>query len=148
MKITSVSVHKVTGENSRMKGIATVVLDDCFKIKGIRIIEKDDKLMLAMPSRKNKNNENEDVAHPLNAETREMFEEAVLNEDGVLVHDRWNWCIQCQNFQELDDTLCSAPMYCYGCTRVGILPRSLTPAQHRLAIQQKNLLELHADKID
>ena len=80
MKITSVSVHKVTGENSRMKGIATVVLDDCFKIKGIRIIEKDDKLMLAMPSRKNKNNENEDVAHPLNAETREMFEEAVFAE--------------------------------------------------------------------
>ena len=80
MKITSVSVHKVTGENSRMKGIATVVLDDCFKIKGIRIIEKDDKLMLAMPSRKNRNNENEDVAHPLNAETREMFEKAVFAE--------------------------------------------------------------------
>ena len=80
MKITSVAVHKVTGENSRMKGIATVVLDDCFKIKGIRIIEKDDKLMLAMPSRKNRNNENEDVAHPLNAETREMFEKAVFAE--------------------------------------------------------------------
>ena len=80
MKITSVSVHKVTGENSRMKGIATVVLDDCFKIKGIRIIEKDDKMMLAMPSRKNRNNENEDVAHPLNAETRQMFEEAVFAE--------------------------------------------------------------------
>lgn len=80
MKITSVSVHKVTGENSRMKGIATVVLDDCFKIKGIRIIEKDDKMMLAMPSRKNRNNENEDVAHPLNAETREMFEKAVFAE--------------------------------------------------------------------
>ena len=80
MKITSVSVHKVTGENSRMKGIATVVLDDCFKIKGIRIIEKDDKMMLAMPSRKNRNNENEDVAHPLNAETREMFEDAVFAE--------------------------------------------------------------------
>ena len=65
MKITSVTVHKITGENSRMRGIATVVLDDCFKIKGIRIIEKDDKLMLAMPSRKNRNGENEDVAHPL-----------------------------------------------------------------------------------
>ena len=36
--------------------------------------------MLAMPSRKNKNNENEDVAHPLNAETRQMFEDAVFNE--------------------------------------------------------------------
>jgi len=80
LKITSVSVHKVSSENSRMKGIATVVLDDCFKIKGIRIIEKEDKLMLAMPSRKNKNNENEDVAHPLNAETRQMFEDAILSE--------------------------------------------------------------------
>ena len=80
LKITSVSVHKVSGENSRMKGIATVVLDDCFKIKGIRIIEKDDKLMLAMPSRKNKNNENDDVAHPLNAETRQMFEDAIFAE--------------------------------------------------------------------
>lgn len=80
MKITSVSVHKVTEDKGRMKGIATVVLDDCFKIKGIRIIEKDSKLMLAMPSRKNKNNENEDVAHPLNKETRLMFEEAILTE--------------------------------------------------------------------
>ena len=80
LKITSVTVHKITGENSRMRGIATVVLDDCFKIKGIRIIEKDDKLMLAMPSRKNRNGENEDVAHPLNAETRQMFEDAIFAE--------------------------------------------------------------------
>ena len=80
LKITSVTVHKITGENSRMRGIATVVLDDCFKIKGIRIIEKDDKLMLAMPSRKNRNGENEDVAHPLNAETRQRFEDAVFAE--------------------------------------------------------------------
>lgn len=88
------------------------------------------------------------VASVQNCAYFEMFEEAALDADGVLVHDRWNWCVQCQNFQELDDTLCSAPMYCYGCTRVGILPRSLTPAQHRLAIQQKNLLALHADKLD
>lgn len=80
MKITSVSVHKVSLENSRMRGIATVVLDDCFKIKGIRIIEKEDKLMLAMPSRKNKDGKNEDVAHPLNGETRKMFEDAVFAE--------------------------------------------------------------------
>ena len=80
MKITSVSVHKVTGENSKMKGIATVVLDDCFKIKGIRIIDKGDRLMLGMPSRKNKLGENEDVAHPINEETRKMFEDAVFAE--------------------------------------------------------------------
>ena len=80
MKITSVTVHKVSGENSKMRGIATVVLDGCFKIKGIRIIEKDNNFMLAMPSRKNKNNENEDVAHPLDRETRKMFEDAIFAE--------------------------------------------------------------------
>ncbi len=80
MKITSVSVHKVSGENSKMRGIATVVLDDCFKVKGIRIYESDGKLKLAMPSRKNKNNENEDVAHPIKAETRKMFEDAIFEE--------------------------------------------------------------------
>ena len=78
MKITSVYVHKIN--DGKMRGIASVVLDDCFKIKGIRIYETDDKLKLAMPSRRNKNNENEDVAHPLNKETREMFEEAIFAE--------------------------------------------------------------------
>ena len=55
-----------------MKGIATVVLDDCFKIKGIRIIDKGDRLMLAMPSRKNKLGENTDayVLGDLNEESK------------------------------------------------------------------------------
>ena len=80
MQITSVNVRKIEKDGSRMKGIATVVLDDCFKIKGIRIIDKGDRLMLAMPSRKNKLGENEDVAHPINEETRKMFEDAVFAE--------------------------------------------------------------------
>lgn len=62
-----------------MKGIATVVLDDCFKVR-IRIIEKADKLMLQMPNHKNKNNESVDDAHPLNEETRKMFEDAIFAE--------------------------------------------------------------------
>ena len=78
MKITSVTVHKITGENSRMRGIATVVLDDCFKIKGIRIIEKDDKLMLAMPSRKTPTGKYVDQAHPINKEVRKQFEDAIF----------------------------------------------------------------------
>ena len=52
MKITSVKVRKIEKEDSRMKGKASVVLDDCFAIKDIRIIQGDDKLFIAMPSRK------------------------------------------------------------------------------------------------
>ena len=43
MKITSVHVTKFT--DGKLRGIATVVLDDCFKIKGMRIYETDDKLV-------------------------------------------------------------------------------------------------------
>ena len=41
MKITSVNVRKINKDSSRMKGIASVLLDDCFAIHDIRIIEGD-----------------------------------------------------------------------------------------------------------
>ena len=81
MKITSVTVHKIEKENSRMKGIAVVTLDDCFVVKGIRVIEGDDGLFIAMPSKTNNaTGEHTDIAHPINKETRQMFVDAILEE--------------------------------------------------------------------
>ena len=78
MKVTSVNVKKIEKECSRMKGIASIVLDDCFAVKDIRIIQGEDKLFIAMPSRKYPDGEYRDVAHPINGETREMIEKAVF----------------------------------------------------------------------
>ena len=78
MKITSVTVRKEEKENSRMRGKASVTLDECFVIHDIRIIEGEDGLFIAMPSRQKANGEYRDVAHPINAETRKMFEEAIF----------------------------------------------------------------------
>lgn len=78
MKITSVNVHLVDNEGGRMKGIASVTLDDCFIIRGLRVIEGENKTFVAMPSRKDKNGESHDIVHPLNQETRDMFNEAVI----------------------------------------------------------------------
>ena len=80
MKITSVKVHKTDREGSRMKGYATVTLDDCFVIKNIRIIEGDEKLFIAMPSRKVADDRYEDIVHPIKSETRKMFEDAIIDE--------------------------------------------------------------------
>jgi stage V sporulation protein G len=63
-----------------MKGIASVLLDDCFVIRDIRIIEGKEGLFIAMPSRKNADGEYHDIAHPINAETRKMFEDAIFEE--------------------------------------------------------------------
>lgn len=78
MKITSVNVQKIEKENSRMKGTAVVTLDDCFVVKGIRIIDGDNGLFIAMPSKTTATGEHRDIAHPINKETRQMFEEAII----------------------------------------------------------------------
>lgn len=80
MEITSVKVHKTERDGSRMKGYATVTLDDCFVVRNIRIIQGEDKLFIAMPSRKVADDKYEDIAHPINAETRKMFEDKIIAE--------------------------------------------------------------------
>ena len=89
MKITKVQGKKFNNENSNVKGLVEVTLDKCFVIKDIRIIQKPDKMVVAMPSKVvNGRNEdgtiNEDVrvhkdlAHPINRETREIFNSTIL----------------------------------------------------------------------
>lgn len=78
LKITSVNVRKVEKEESRMKGIASVLLDDCFAIHDIRIIEGDNGLFIAMPSRKTATGGYRDIAHPITPECRKMFEDAII----------------------------------------------------------------------
>ena len=80
MKITSVSVRKITKENSRLRGIASVLLDDAFAIHDIRIIEGDNGLFIAMPSRRTATGEYRDVCHPINPEVRSEFTDAILAE--------------------------------------------------------------------
>ena len=78
MKITSVTVKKIEKENSRMKGIASVLIDDCFAVHDIRIIEGDNGLFIAMPSRQTATGTYRDIAHPINSETRQVFEKEII----------------------------------------------------------------------
>ena len=78
MKITSVNVRVTEKEDSRMKGIASVLIDDCFAVHDIRIIEGDNGLFIAMPSRKTATGGYRDIAHPINQEVRTLFEQEIL----------------------------------------------------------------------
>ncbi len=77
MTITDIRVRKVASQN-RMKGIASITIDDVFVIHDIKIIESDKGLFIAMPSKKTPNGEFKDIAHPINTETREMIQEKVI----------------------------------------------------------------------
>ncbi len=78
MEITNVKVFKTNAEDTKMKGYATVTLDDCFVVRNLRIIQGDQRMFVAMPSRKKNDGEYEDIVHPTNAETRKMFEDKII----------------------------------------------------------------------
>jgi|P827metagenome_2_1110787.scaffolds.fasta_scaffold07076_5 stage V sporulation protein G len=80
MKVTSVNVKKIEKDGSRMKGIASILLDDLIAIHDIRIISGDNGLFVAMPSRKTATGGYRDIVHPITPEGREMIETAILGE--------------------------------------------------------------------
>ena len=79
MEITSVTVRRIEKEGSRMKGIASVLLDDSFAVHDIRIIEGDNGLFIAMPSRKTATGDYRDIAHPINPDVRKKFQDAIID---------------------------------------------------------------------
>ena len=78
MEITEVKVFPIDEE--KLKAFVSVVFDHCFMVNDIKIIQGREGLFISMPSRKKKNGEFKDVAHPLNNETRRMIETKVLAE--------------------------------------------------------------------
>jgi stage V sporulation protein G len=76
MEITEVRVFPVSEE--KLRAYVTVTLDDCFVVRDLKVIHGTAGLFVAMPAKRRKDGTFKDVAHPLNAETRERFERAIL----------------------------------------------------------------------
>ena len=77
MEITDVRLKKVNSEK-KMKAIASVTFDNEFVVHDIKVIESQNGLFMAMPSRKNPNGVFKDIAHPINQDTRAKIEKAIL----------------------------------------------------------------------
>jgi len=86
MEITEVKVFPIHEE--KLKAFVSIVFDHCFMVNDIKIIQGREGLFISMPSRKKKNGEFKDVAHPLNNETRRMIEEKVLAEYDRALQER------------------------------------------------------------
>lgn len=77
MKITDIRIRKVDGQ-SRLRAIVSITIDDAFAIHELRIIEGKEGLFVAMPSKEVGEGKFKDIAHPINVETRQMVEKAIL----------------------------------------------------------------------
>jgi stage V sporulation protein G len=78
MEITQVKVFPV--EEERLKAYVSIVLDDCFLVSDLKVIQGPNGVFVSMPSKRKKNGEFKDIAHPLNRETRERMEQRILSE--------------------------------------------------------------------
>lgn len=79
MEITEIKVFP-TRDGGRLKAYATVVFDNCFIIRDLKVIEGHKGLFVSMPSRKRKDGTFRDVVHPLNSEMRKTIEEGIIEE--------------------------------------------------------------------
>ena len=76
--ITDVRVRLVKKDDAKLKAVASIIIDDCFVIHDIKVIEGTDGNFIAMPSRKTPDGEFKDIAHPINTNTREMIRNKVF----------------------------------------------------------------------
>src|SRR6188474_1269470 len=86
MEITEVKVFPIQEE--KLRAFVSIVLDRCFMVNDIKVIQGRDGLFISMPSRRKKNGDFKDIAHPLNNETRRMIEERILTEYEGVVGER------------------------------------------------------------
>lgn len=79
MEITDVRVRKMS-DDGKMKAVVSVTFDDEFVVHDIKIIEGQNGLFIAMPSRKMGEGDFRDIAHPLVSETRNRIKDAIFVE--------------------------------------------------------------------
>jgi len=77
MEITEVRI--TPKEEGRLRGFANITFDDSFVVRGIRIVEGDEGLFVSMPSHRKQDGTYQDIAHPINNETRSMIEGRIIS---------------------------------------------------------------------
>ena len=77
MQITDVRVRKVAKEG-KLKAVVSITMDEEFVVHDIKVIEGEQGLFIAMPSKKAVDGEYRDIAHPINSETREKIQSIIL----------------------------------------------------------------------
>ena len=77
MEITDIRIRKMNSDG-KMKAVVSVTFDEALVIHDIKVIEGQDKVFIAMPSRKTPDGEFKDIAHPINAQMRETLQSAII----------------------------------------------------------------------
>ena len=78
MEITDIKIRRSVTEG-RLRAVVSVTLDHMLAVHDIKIVQGDERLFAAMPSRKDENSVYRDIVHPISASARNMFEKEILD---------------------------------------------------------------------
>jgi stage V sporulation protein G len=76
MEITEITVS--IRDEDKLKAFVNVTFDDCFVVRGMKVIKGATGYFVSMPSRKMNDGTYRDIAHPITNEFREKVENAIL----------------------------------------------------------------------
>lgn len=76
MKLTEIRVS--LRDDEKLKAFVSMTIDNCFVIRGMKIISGNKGLFVAMPSRRKPDGTFQDLAHPINNATRRWIEGEIL----------------------------------------------------------------------
>ncbi len=78
MNITDIKIRKIIPEG-RLRAIISITVDDMLAIHDIKVVQGDERLFVAMPSRKDENGIFRDVVHPISPDARQLVEGQILD---------------------------------------------------------------------
>ena len=77
MEITDVKIRKIMSEG-RLRAVVSLTIDDMLAVHDIKVVQGDERIFVAMPSRKDENGVLRDIVHPISPSARKLFEETIL----------------------------------------------------------------------
>ena len=78
MEITDVKIRKIMSEG-RLRAVVSLTIDELIAVHDIKVVQGDERLFVAMPSRKDENGVFRDIVHPISPSARKLFEETILD---------------------------------------------------------------------
>jgi stage V sporulation protein G len=79
LQVDITEVRITLRNEEKLKAFASITFDDCFVVRGLKVINGSQGYFVSMPSRKRKDGSYQDVAHPINNEMRKKIEDKVLD---------------------------------------------------------------------
>ncbi len=78
MDITDIKIRKIITEG-RLRAVVSITLNNQLAIHDIKVVQGDERLFVAMPSRKDESGVFRDIVHPISPQSRKFVEDEILD---------------------------------------------------------------------